>query len=350
MKNTKINQNKRNYSNKTSKSTNTKYWMFTWNNFQTWQKEKLATDEGESEFNIHQYLINHFRDKDIHYVYQIEISPSGTLHLQGYLEAPHPTTFTQLQLPALIHFDGRTGTAIQAINYVTNVTKRVPNTPVFHSSEMSARIDEDPDFVSLALKFPWQKRFLRVMQAPAHPRRIYNIFSHKGILGKSDFCTFLLGRIKAFAIKGDDDRIALAIHRRKNETGFYPKICLMDIPRGKDTNIDYDALEILKSGNLTGTKYSGQTVLITRPHMALYGNFELPTHRMSSDQLLNLEICPITKDFVNPESVQAQLNEDVEYAQQHWLKKQPTNSQDDFLNGDISIMDILTENQMDINE
>lgn len=156
-----------------------------------------------------------------------------------------------------------------------------------------------------------------MLQAPAHPRRIYNIYSHKGILGKSDFCTFILGRIKGFSIKGDDDRIALAIHRRKNETGFYPKICLMDIPRGKDTDINYDALEILKSGNLTGTKYSGQTVLITRPHLTLFGNFELPMHKLSSDQLLNLEIDPITKDFVNAEAVQAQLNADIEFAQQH---------------------------------
>ena len=97
---------------------------------------------------------NHLDDKDINYVYQIEIAASGTLHLQGYLEAPHPTTFTQLQLPAQIHFDARNGTAIQAINYVTNVTKRVPNTPVFHSFEIAPRIDEDPDFVTLALKFP----------------------------------------------------------------------------------------------------------------------------------------------------------------------------------------------------
>jgi hypothetical protein len=138
-----------------------------------------------------------------------------------------------------------------------------------------------------------------------------------GLIGKSDYATFLLARIKAIPIKGGEEQIAISLAKVKKTTGFYPKICVLDIPRNQETEIDYIALEILKTGNLSGSKYTGQTVLITRPHMVFFGNFELPEHALSSDQLLNLEIDPKTKDFVNPEAVQQMLDEDILYAHEH---------------------------------
>lgn len=80
-------------------------WCFTYNNYKELPDEfcELLDDVG-----IVRYC-----------VFQEEVSPSGTPHLQGYLElsTPRRRTYLSSRLPVQIHWEPRMGTRQQAIDY-----------------------------------------------------------------------------------------------------------------------------------------------------------------------------------------------------------------------------------------
>lgn len=92
-------------------------WMFTWNNYSEPQLREV--DHWIDKFSWISFC-----------VFQEEIGESGTPHLQGYIECTRSVRLTKLkkELSPFIHFEGRRGTAQQAVKYCTKEETRKEGT------------------------------------------------------------------------------------------------------------------------------------------------------------------------------------------------------------------------------
>lgn len=137
------------------------------------------------------------------------------------------------------------------------------------------------DYEGSSLK-PWQQELVDVVEANAHPRKIYWIWSEEGNLGKSYMATYLGVKHKACVFMGGA-KTNLAFIYAQNPT----KLVVFDLSRTQEANyMDhlYSLAEDLKNGRLTSTKYESKTIYFPIPHVIFLANFAPDLTKWSEDR------------------------------------------------------------------
>lgn len=116
-----------------------------------------------------------------------------------------------------------------------------------------------------------------ILQNPADCRKIHWIFDKIGNTGKTNF-------VRAFSINYPKETIVLTsfggqanvanLILNSMEKGITPKYIFVDLPRTfKDRKNIVEALEVLKNGMLSNTKYLCQFIQIYTPTVVVFANF-----------------------------------------------------------------------------
>lgn len=236
-----------------------KYWCFTWNNYPEDWMEKMERTFGMCSG----------------YIVGREVGSNGTPHLQGYLELPKPTRWSEFKLPKQIHWENRRGTRTENLLYCSKENDYVSTFTI------PDRVDV-PDFCSLP---SWAQNITDLLHDKPNPRTVNWYWSKEGKVGKTQLQRWICWRWGKDAIfvngQGKDIRCGIALHIK--ETGRHPKIVVWNIPRCVE-HISYTAIEEIKDGLFFSGKYESGMVMMNSPHLYIFANMPPEYEKLSEDR------------------------------------------------------------------
>jgi len=255
-------------------------------------------------------------------VWQLEIGPNGTRHLQGYVEFPATKRRAGvLKLLPTAHCEPRRATRDQARAYCMKVESRVEG-PWEHGSwdaggsgtrnDIAAAIEalkmggikraaeEHPEvFVKfsrglrdlatvlrvreenvprIAVLKQWQQQLADRLRELPHDREILWFVDVRGGAGKSYMAEYLLDNFDAIKLRGKDADILHAYNGQP--------IAIFDLARSERGSVPYVALEEIKNGTYFSGKYESSMRRNARPHVVVFSNFEPDRNALSADRLV----------------------------------------------------------------
>jgi len=237
-----------------------KYWCFTFNNYNQKDLETLETT---------------FKSFDINYYFGEEVGKQGTPHLQGFIQSKSKIRpIEKLKLNEGIHWEPSRGSVEQNIKYCSKDGK-------IHTNMKFKAVVKDPmDGLEL---YEWQKKLLELIIKPPTYRKITWIYESKGNAGKSVFSKHLVMKYDALCVIGKAADVKHGFVEL-NKVQDIP-IVIWDIPRCIDVDyISYTAIEEILNGCLYSTKYESGMCIFNPPHIIVFSNQEPDRSKCSNDR------------------------------------------------------------------
>lgn len=205
---------------------------------------------------------------------QEETGESGTPHLQGYIE------FKKKLRPVGLysfkaHWEKKKGTILQAITYTQKEDTRTGRQ--FLRNIRKIRLVE-----CITNLYPWQRGVEKIVESIPSSRTVYWFWEPIGNVGKSAMVKYLCLKHQAMLISGKSADIKYQIANCKE--GQYPDTILYDIPRSSEGYVNFGAIEEVKNGVFSSTKYESKMVIMPHPHLICFANFEPDLYQMSKDR------------------------------------------------------------------
>lgn len=146
-----------------------------------------------------------------------------------------------------------------------------------------------PSAIDRALRDPnpWQKWMLDLVEQDPHPRHVHWIYDPVGNTGKTVLADYLVSLRKAYVVENvGNSRDFATIIANAMASGWDGRCCILDLPRSLEGRESiYSAVESVKNGRVTATKYSGGTTYLpTKPHVFVFANFSPDISRLSADR------------------------------------------------------------------
>jgi len=130
--------------------------------------------------------------------------------------------------------------------------------------------------------YPWQQGIIDMIKQEPDDRAILWIYEREGNKGKTALCKLLCA--KHNAIFCDGAKKADIINMVFNADMDKHNCVIWDLTRSQGNRICYDALEAVKNGMISNTKYETGMKLFNSPHVLIFAN-ELPdTKNLSYDR------------------------------------------------------------------
>jgi len=243
-----------------------KQWFFTWNNY---------TDDDINSILIHTLIQL--------YLFQKEISKSGTPHLQGVitLKKKERLSWWKNNFPRM-HVE-KVKNYVASSDYCTKIDTAVPD-----SVYTNWYYPEDYHIGEFRW---WQKKLNAIIAQKPDPRKLYWIWSEMGKTGKSTYAKWLVHHKGALVLRGKEADMKHGIIKYREEYGD-PYLIIIDIPRSKSLDeINYTALEDIKNGCFFSGKYEGGMVVMAKPHILIFSNHEPNKKELSEDRWEDSIIC-----------------------------------------------------------
>jgi len=144
---------------------------------------------------------------------------------------------------------------------------------------------------------PWQKQVWDMLEKKPDDRSIIWIRDLKGGAGKSRFTRWMLVNKLAVVFKQfGGTRDSASIIADEISRGWDQRIIICDLSREFEERQIYAALECLKDGMVTTTKYVGKSVAFKCPHIVVFANFWPDVIKMSLDRWRLYNVLPEGKD------------------------------------------------------
>lgn len=245
------------------------HWCFTWNNY---TKDDIVM------------LENTLKPICEKYVFQEETGEQGTIHLQGYIHLKTKWRMSALKkISTKIHWEKCIKKIQEAIEYCQKEKTRTGNTFRFNIAG-----PPKPVKVIQVLR-EWQTQCLALLEED-DDRKIFWIWDEKGNVGKTAFAKYLyLSRDIMYLTGGKGSDI---LHVATEALKLKPSCdtFLFDLPRSLEGCLSYNALEQIKNGFWTSTKYEGGTVCINNPKVMVFANWKPDEEMLSKDRWEIFEI------------------------------------------------------------
>jgi len=204
-------------------------------------------------------------------------SQNGTPHLQCFFEYSKRKTNHQLmrQFPRA-HIEKARGSKEDNLIYCSKDNDFITNIPVPRQRYI-------PE-----LWLDWQKNLVKTLEQPPDNRTIHWIWSCCGSQGKTSFIHNILSKRKDIILinKGKYSDMMNQVYNSE----IQPWIVFVDIPRCMKT-ISYAALESIKDGLITNSKYETGFKQIPETHIVVFCNFEPEIDIFSDDRLKTQKVC-----------------------------------------------------------
>jgi len=231
--------------------------FFTWNNYgANW---KFLLDAA-------------FSKNCIKWAFQEETEESGTPHIQGVVLCKKKIRATAFKLPNTIHWEP-TKNFEDAVIYCTK-----------DDSRTGVRVMEGfPKAVAVISKLrPWQTEIVELIKTEPDDRTVHWYWSKEGNIGKSALTKLLVIKYKAiFCASGKYSDLCNLIFNNDMDAS---NIVIFDIPRNNGNKISYSALESIKNGLISNTKYETGFKAFNSPHVIVFSNHMPDENELSADR------------------------------------------------------------------
>nr|WAE42357.1 MAG: replication associated protein [Cressdnaviricota sp.] len=248
-------------------------WFFTYNNYPESAIERLETT---------------FQQICKKYIFQCEVGEEGTPHLQGQIFLKKKMRWSEFDLPLQMSWY-KTKNAKAAVVYVgkeaTSTGRRFKwgNWPK----------EAEPVRVVVPT-YKWQTDLLFKLQEQPDDRTINWYWETEGHVGKSVLRRYNIIVNNATQVqKGKFSDIMNLVF----ETNMDECRCIMfDLPKENGNHISYSAIEALKDGCITNTKYETGVAYFNPPHIVIFANEPPDTSKMTGDRWNIVHIDPLTEE------------------------------------------------------
>jgi len=240
------------------------YWFGTWNNY-----SDDYLDLFDPKFSKYEML----------WIIGEEICPTtGTPHIHIYLECKKKIRPLQVfDFTKSINWQkrGRGSNRQKAVAYVvkdgTNINGNLP-----YEEPLRLITPGGPGF-------EWQTAVLNDIKND-NDRIIRWYHEPQGCRGKTAFCKWLCVKKNATICGGKANDIYYVVTKKKESTGCWPTLIVMNIVRSKEQYISYEAIESLKDGLFMSGKYEGAEAVFNSPTVLVFANFEPNYDALSMDR------------------------------------------------------------------
>jgi len=268
-----------------------------------------------------------------YWIYQGEVSHSGTYHFQGYFEVYKEVRLSQLtKLPLLRRchlgparrnaqanklycskqdtrvdgpweggvpvIQGRTPALAQAAEAVLRGEYKAADYPTVHVCHYRGLADLGEQVRQSSAKrprfnfhdYPWQSEIRMLINGEPDDRRVVWVYSEEGNVGKTSFANRLRWDNPTKTCVCTTTCYA-DVARLYN----YESLVIFDLARSLEhqEKLNYSTFEALKDGRMTSTKYEPITKWFDVPHVLIFANFAPLQERLSADRWIIYEV---TKD------------------------------------------------------
>lgn len=249
-----------------------KHWCFTLNNY----SENDIID-------ILEVLVN----LACRWVFQEEVSGTGTPHLQGFFsfkKRDRTTKFNNKRIHWEISRD-RANSYRKAMYYCYNQDKRKPDGRVWHKN---VTMIEKLNIPRLEELYIWQKKILNdFILKPIDDREIWWIYERRGGTGKTTFCKFLNYHYGFIPLNGKGADMRNGIVNYEEKFGVLPENIIINIPATFDTNyLSYEGIESVKDMFFYSSKYVGSAVVGNSPRLIIFANVSIDWDKFSPDRTI----------------------------------------------------------------
>ncbi|QMW68645.1 replication-associated protein [Crucivirus-81] len=259
------------------------HWFFTWNNY--------------TEENI-EMLIKFFKANSKKYIFQEEIGDlNKTKHLQGNVQLKKRMRWSEFGLPKQICWEP-TRNIDKANAYCCKEETKNGRTFKFgFPSELKL----------ITTLRPWQSKICTIINGEINDRFVYWIYDEMGENGKTVFCKYLYANQDAIiATDGANKDVSCMLAELvKNGRDLNDKTTfIFHFPRSTE-GLSYKAIESVKDGLITSTKFHSNTLVFNCPHVFVFSN-ELPNlAKLSQDRwklktIINGDLFDYEEEILDP--------------------------------------------------
>lgn len=253
-----------------------KNWCFTWNNYEMERMESIIL--------LFQKLCKN-------YVFQEETGENGTPHLQGVISLKKAMRWTELKLPKTIHWE-KCRNLEASYAYCQKQETRTGNVYTYGFPE------PEPELWCITELRSWQQSIIDIINEPVNRRTINWLVDPKGNIGKTELTRYLALKQGALICSGGENKdvcnlIYNVMYDSKGDliNSLRRKTTIiLDIPRCKNGKVSYNAIEQMKNGLVTNTKYQCRTMIFNSPHVWVFSNNLPDTDQMSLDRWVIWEV------------------------------------------------------------
>lgn len=212
-------------------------------------------------------------------VFQEEIGEEKTPHLQGFIQFKTKTRFSALKkINDKIHWE-KAKSIKHALEYARkDETRNGRRWEIGIPKKVSLKLIDEKNL------FPWQRRLIDLVGTEPDDRSIYWLHDEKGGAGKTSICKLLFKKYDAIYINGGKGSDILHITAEQLNLKPNCNVILFDFPRCLEGSVSYQAIESIKNGLFTSTKYEGGTVCMNPPHVIILANWEPDERKLSQDR------------------------------------------------------------------
>ena len=239
-----------------------KHWFLTLNNYKKEAIEYFCADSS---------IVRH--------CFQEEIGESGTPHLQGHFEFKdkiRPVGYFKGTPCENGHWE-KTRNKRASITYCSKLDTRSGGTYI---KGFPRSLFRKATCLNRAELYDWQEYIVKLVEEVPDDRTINWIWEAVGNRGKSALVKYLVMNEHAMLVSGKSADIKYQLATAE----YPPDVVIYDIPRTAEGYVNYTALEEVKNGVFSSTKYESKMVIIPSPHIICFANFEPNTLKMSADR------------------------------------------------------------------
>jgi hypothetical protein len=244
----------------TSRISPAKNWCFTFNNY---------------NICIVESMVPRFQELCEKFCMQEEVGENGTPHIQGVITLKKKARPLELGFDKSIHWE---------------VSRKVKESFEYccKSDTRNGKIWTHNYLVPREIKiiknlYKWQEELEDIVKnSEPDDRSVIWRWEPNGNVGKSAFCKYMFVKYKTLVIRGGSCKdISNMIMNTDMEQC---RSVIIDIPRSNGNNVSFKAIECIKDGFITNTKYETGTKAFNPPHLIVFSNFMPECKDLSFDR------------------------------------------------------------------
>lgn len=240
----------------------------------------LNFDQKSNSSEVIGTLVRELDHLCLKYVFQEEEGASGNHHLQGLVVFRKKIRPRGHFTCKHIHWE-KCRNESASIAYCSDPSKRRDGGNIW---VRGFALPQTLRCISKENFYPWQKSLFEVVTGEPDDRSINWIYESTGNVGKSAFCRYLGIHHDAIIVSGKAADVKYMLFKYYEKHGCGPNIILYDIPRCNENYVSWQALESIKNGNISSTKYESECFFINPPHILCFSNFAPNIEKLSKDR------------------------------------------------------------------